>query len=294
MKERKQQIYKRSRVVLFFQKILVILQSLLPKSWYNLFYKFTFRTYKALIRITYFRFCIYYKIRGNKEKLKEAKTVYEVMPYSLVGPAGLSQTYNLVAEVIKDNLRGDLVECGVAQGGCSALMALRAFENRKNGRKIWLFDSFEGLPEPSAGDFLKGIKSAGNFIRSLKKGSCLGTYTEVEKLFFSKFKINKKNVRMIKGWFQNTLPEYKNKIDKISLLRIDADWYEPTKCCLDNLYDNVIDKGFIVIDDYGTCFGAKKALDEFLEKKNLFVELVHDGRGGCYFQKLAEPNSKSY
>ncbi len=293
-KEKQQILYQRSKIVLFLKKTLVILQSLLPKSWYNLFYKFSFRIYRTLIRTSYFRFCLYYKIKGNKEKFKEARTIYKIMPYSLVGSAGLSQTYNLVARVIKDNLKGDLVECGVAQGGCSALMALRAFENNENGRKIWLFDSFEGLPEPGAGDFLKGIKSAGSFIRPLKKGSCLGTYTEVEKLFFSKFKINKKNVRMIKGWFQNTLPEYKNKIDKISLLRIDADWYEPTKCCLDNLYDNVIDKGFIVIDDYGTCFGAKKALDEFLEKKNLFVELVHDGRGGCYFQKPAEPNSKSY
>lgn len=284
MKKRGQQIYRRSRVVLFFKKILVILQSLLPKSWYNLFYKLTFRTYKTLIRIAYFRFCIYYKIRGDKEKFKEAKTIFKVMPYSLVGSAGLSQTYNLVAEIKKNNLKGDLVECGVAQGGCSALMALKAFENRKNDRKIWLFDSFEGLPEPSAKDFKNEDK--GDFIRPLNKGSCLGTIEQVERLF-SKLGIDKKNVIMIKGWFQETLPEYKNKINKISLLRIDADWYESTKCCLENLYDNVINEGFIVIDDYGTCFGAKKALDEFLEKKGLKVKLIHDGRGGCYFKKTS-------
>lgn len=284
MKKREQQIYKRSRAALFFKKILVILQSLLPKSWYNLFYKFTFRTYKTLIRIAYFRFCIYYKIRGDEEKLKEAKTIYKVMPYSLVGSAGLSQTYNLVAEIIKNNLKGDIVECGVAQGGSSALIALKAFENNKNDRKIWLFDSFEGLPEPSAKDFKNGDK--GDFIRPLDKGSCLGTIEQVKRLF-SKLGIDKKNVRMIKGWFQETLPEYKNKINKISLIRIDADWYESTKCCLENLYDNVIDDGFIVIDDYGTCFGAKKALDEFLAKKKLQVRLIHDGRGGCYFKKTS-------
>ncbi len=284
MKEKKQQIYKRSRAVLFFKKVLFILQSVLPKSWYNLFYKFTFRTYKTLIRIAYFRFCIYYKIRGDEEKFKEAKTIFKVMPYSLVGSAGLSQTYNLVAEIKKNNLKGDLVECGVAQGGSSALMALKAFENCKNGRKIWLFDSFEGLPEASGKDFKNGDK--GDFIRPLDKGSCLGTIEQVERLF-SKLGIDKKNVIMIKGWFQETLPEYKNKINKISLLRIDADWYESTKCCLDNLYDNVIDEGFIVIDDYGTCFGAKKALDEFLTKKKLQVRLIHDGRGGCYFKKTS-------
>lgn len=284
MGKKQEQIYKRSQIVLFSKKILVILQSLLPNRWYELFYKFTFRIYKTLIRIVYFRFCIYYKIMGDKKRLKEAKTIFKVMPYSLVGSKGLSQTYKLVAEIIENNLKGDLVECGVAQGGCSALMALKAFENSKNGRKIWLFDSFEGLPESSADDFLNGIRSAGNFIRSLKKGSCLGRYEEVENLFFSKLKINKKNVRIIKGWFQNTLPWYKNKIGKISLLRIDADWYKSTKCCLENLYDKVINEGFVVIDDYGTCFGAKKAVDEFLEKKKLSVKLIHDGRGGCYFK----------
>lgn len=290
-KEKQEVLYQRSKIVLFFKKILIKLQLLLPRRWYNLFYKFSFRIYKTLIRTAYFRFCLYYKIKGNKEKLKETRTVYKVMPYSLVGSAGLSQTYSLVARIIKNNLQGDLVECGVAQGGCSALMALKAFENNREGRKIWLFDSFEGLPEPTAKDFRNGIK--GDFIRPLSKGSCLGTVKQVEDLF-ARLGIDKKNVKIVKGWFQKTLPEYKNKINKISLLRIDADWYKSTKYCLESLYDKVVNKGFIVIDDYGTCVGAKKALDEFLEKKNLFVELVHDGRGGCYFQKPAKPNPKSY
>jgi len=286
MKEKKQQIlYKRSKMVLLFKKILVVLQSLLPKRWYELFFKFTFRIYKTLIRIAYFRFCIYYKIRGDKKGFKKAKTIYRVMPYSLVGISGLSQTYDIAIEVEKNNIGGCFVECGVAQGGSSALMALVAHDYKKN-RKIWLFDSFEGLPEFTEEDYDEKEQSNGKHIRPLEKGSCLGTYQEVEKLLFSKFGLNKKNIFLIKGWFQETLPKYKNEIDKISLLRIDADWYESTKCCLENLYDNVIDNGFVVIDDYGTCLGARKALDEFLGKKKLSVRLIHDGRGGCYFKKL--------
>lgn len=262
----------------FLKKILLVLQSLLPKKWYNIFYKFSFRIYKSLVQAAYLRFLLYYRVKGDKEKFEEARTIFKIMPYSLVGPAGLSQTYNLVAEIIKKNLQGDLVECGVAQGGCSALMALKAFEKNENGRRIWLFDSFEGLPEPTA-------KDSGSFIRPLDRGSCLGTYEEVENLLFSNLKIDRKNVKMVKGWFEETLPKYKNEINEISFLRIDADWYESVKCCLENLYDNVINGGFIVIDDYGTCSGAKKALDEFLERRGLEVNLTHDGRGGCYFKK---------
>ena len=286
MTKKQEQIYKRSLIVVLLKKILITLKFILPKKWYDIFYNFTFAIYKKMLRLPYSRICIYYKIKGDKEKFKKAKTIYKVMPYSLVGSAGLSQTYDLVAEVVKNNIKADLIECGVAQGGCAALMALIAFENKKNNRKIWLFDSFEGLPETGDKDFtIEKTKLAGKFIRPLDKGSCLGTYEQVENLFFSKLKINKKNVVMIKGWLEDTLPKYKNKIGKISVLRIDADWYKSTKCCLENLYDNVVNGGFIIIDDYGTCFGAKRAVDEFLEKKKLSVKLIHDGRGGCYFKK---------
>jgi len=282
----KQQIYKRSLIVLLCKKILIILKFVLPKKWYNAFYKFSFGIYKNLLHVAYSRIYIYYKIKGDRKNYKKTKTIYDVMPYSLVGSAGLSQTYDIITEVVKNNIKGNLVECGVAQGGAAALMGLVAFENNENSRKLWLFDSYEGLPETSEKDFSsENKKSAGKFIRPLSQGSCLGTYEQVENLLFSKLNMKRKNIKMVKGWFKNTLPEYKNKIDKISVLRIDADWYESTKCCLENLYDNVVKNGFIIIDDYGTCFGAKKAVDEFLEKKKILVELIHDGRGGCYFKK---------
>ncbi len=286
MAKKQEKIYKRSFIIILLKKILIILKLILPNKWYDIFYKFSFNIYKKLLQLAYSRICIYYKIKGDKKKYKKAKIIYKVMPYSLVGVSGLSQTYDLITKIIKNNTEGDLVECGVAQGGCAALMALIAFENNKNARKLWLFDSYEGLPETSENDFSsKNKRSAGKFIRPLSQGSCLGTYEQVESLLFSKLNMNRKNIKMVKGWFKNTLPEYKNKIDKISVLRIDADWYESTKCCLENLYDNVVKNGFIIIDDYGTCFGAKKAVDEFLKMKKLSVELIHDRRGGCYFKK---------
>jgi hypothetical protein len=257
---------------------------LLPKSWYEFFLKLAFGSYRGLIRTAYLRFYIYYRIIGDKKKFEKARDIYRVMPYSLVGVSGLSQTYDIAVRAEEDNIDGCFVECGVARGGCSALMAIISRRYNRN-RKIWLFDSFEGLPEFTTEDYDENKQFTGKHIRPLEKGSCLGTYEEVEKLLFSKFSLNKKNISLVKGWVQETLPKYKDEVGKISLLRIDTDWYYPTKCCLENLYDNVVDDGFIVIDDYGTCVGSKKALDEFLEEKKIFVELIHDGRGGCYFKK---------
>ena len=89
---------------------------------------------------------------------------------------------------------------------------------------------------------------------------------------------------MVRGWFQDTLPKYKDKIGEISFLRIDADWYESIKCCLENLYDNVITGGYIFIDDYHLA-GCNKAVEEFLKKKGLEVKFTFDDRGGAYFVK---------
>jgi len=81
------------------------------------------------------------------------------------------------------------------------------------------------------------------------------------------------------------LPENGPLMGSIALLRIDADWYESVKCCLEHLYDRVVPGGLVIIDDYGSCFGAQKAVDEFLARRSLRVTLVHDRRGGCHFRK---------
>ena len=68
----------------------------------------------------------------------------------------------------------------------------------------------------------------------------------------------------VKGWFDQTLPTNRDRIGPIALLRIDCDWYSSVMCCLDNLYDQVADRGFVVLDDYYTWDGCAIAVHEFL------------------------------
>lgn len=209
----------------------------------------------------------------NFKKLALFKKVY---PYTMVGYLGLSNVYELAKLIEKDKTKGAFIECGVWKGGCSAVMAFIA-DQAKSERKIWLFDSFEGLPEPTDKDGLLAKEFA---------GKCLACLEDVKKIFFSVLKINQKNIIIKKGWFQNVLPEAKNQIGPIAILRLDADWYEPTKYCLDNLYDNVIDKGYIIIDDYGYWQGAKQALDEFFKERKINPKLIKIDYTAVYFKKL--------
>lgn len=278
--------YKRSPAVLVLKKAMSSLEAILPGSVYKPFYAFAFGVYRTALRGAYSRRILASWLRGDRAGYRKARTVRRVMPYSLVGASGLEATYAAALDAIENGAAGCFVECGVAQGGCSALMAMVAGEHG-NGRKMWLFDSFEGLPSPTENDFDAPGERTGMHVRPLVRGSCLGTQQEVEGLLFSKFMLDRNKVVLVKGWFQETLPQYRNKVGPVALLRLDGDWYESTKCCLENLYDQVVSRGWIIIDDYETCYGSKRAVDEFLAAKGLKVEMRSDGRGGVLFEKPA-------
>ena len=269
----------------------LILFKLLKKILSKKQYRFLSNSNKMIIKkidLSYFFFFyVLFTLVRNIEKTERMRILYLTRSYSMVGRSGLFATYDIAHKVEKNKINGCFIECGVARGGCSAIMAMVA-SKYKNNRKVWLFDSFEGLPKPSSEnefDSNKDTTEGDKHSSYVQEGYCLGTYEEVDKLMFSKLKLDRENIFMVKGWFQETLPKYKDKIGKISFLRIDADWYKSTKYCLEKLYDNVVIGGYIYIDDYESCIGSKKATDEFLEKK-LKAKLNFDNRGGVYFEKI--------
>jgi hypothetical protein len=199
------------------------------------------------------------------------------------GRKALENTFDIVRKIEHERVPGALVECGIAEGGTAAMLALA---NKKLGitnREKWFFDSFEGLPEPTEEDYING--KAGVFIRPLPKGSCLGTIEQVSELMFLTLNLAEAEVNLIKGWFQETIPSYKEKIGDIAILRLDGDWYDSTKIPLENFYEKVSSGGIVIIDDYSTCFGSKKATDEFRMKQNITSPLIPDDRGGVWFEK---------
>jgi O-methyltransferase len=276
----------RNPIIQALKPVLVSSRAVLPDAIYDPLYDILFAAYKSTLRMFYFRNVIARWLSRDPAGLFRAKAVHSMMPYSLVGASGLEATFDAASDLVDNKLSGAFVECGVARGGCAALMAAVASREWPL-RQMWLFDSFDGLPSPTREDYSDNSDSTGRHIRPLVRGSCRGTKDEVEALLFSRFGFARQSIHLIQGWFQDTLPIHSKRIGPIALLRIDGDWYESTMCCLENLYDNVVKGGCIIIDDYGVCFGCKRAVHEFFTKRQIRPQLIPDNRGGVRFSKGA-------
>lgn len=218
--------------------------------------------------------------------LNKIRLFSKIKRHTLVTIPRLNHLYNITEFVNRVGIKGNFVECGVWKGGCSAIMAFLSYKNL-DGRTTWLFDSFEGLPEPRPEDGLIAKKDAKGKIsgKLVPIGKDVANINDVNEIMFSILKLNPNNIRIISGWFQNTIPKIKAEIDQIAILRLDADWYESTKFCLDNLYDLVAPGGFVVIDDYGKWKGCRKAMDEFIRAKKINRKLIKIDSSCMYFQK---------
>jgi O-methyltransferase len=207
---------------------------------------------------------------------RKLKLVRAVQPYTYMYYPRLSMLYDLATELKRTGVGGQFVECGVANGGSAGLVG---YVFRHDARRhVWLFDSWQGLPEPGAID----VDPSGQLGR---KGSSLGLEQRARELLLEKLRIPAGTLHFVKGWFEDTIHVHKNAIGPIALLHLDCDWYESVKLCLEQLYEHVTPGGFVVIDDYGYWQGCKKAVDEFIENNHLRVELVRIDDLGVYFRK---------
>jgi hypothetical protein len=164
-----------------------------------------------------------------------------------------------------NNIEGDIVECGVWKGGSSMMAALSL---KLKNRKLFLYDTFEGMNEPSENDKnMIGEDAAETWDN---RDKCDADIFEVKKnMAFTNYPED--NIRYIKGMVEETIPA--NLPEKISILRLDTDWYESTLHELEHLYPLLTEGGVLIIDDYGHWQGAKKAVDEYISKNKLRILL---------------------
>jgi O-methyltransferase len=263
--------------------VLIRAEQTLPRSMYNGIYGASFSLYRTGLEASYHRQQRRLKRSGDLEGVRRGEAVIKAMPYSLVGPSGLQATYEAVRDAIRRGVPGAIVECGIAGGGSSAVMAL-ALRDAGERRHLWLFDSYEGLPDPTVDDIDPASGGTGAHIRPLPRGSCLGTFEEVEHLMVDVIGVPRDQFTMVKGWFQDSVGPNAETVGEIAVLRLDGDWYESTRTCLDGLYSRLAPGGLLIVDDYHSCFGSYRALNEFLsEQGDSDPAFVNDGSGGVLY-----------
>lgn len=177
---------------------------------------------------------------------------------------GRKQYFETVVKLTKD-IPGSIVECGFGEGH-TANMLLNILEEQEvsKDKQIWLFDSFEGFPEPSTQDQPK------------KTGTSKGQWNKPDAFEYAQ-KLKKQsnfNVNIVKGFLEDVLHE-KFTDDTISLLHLDVDLYNSYKVCLNELYNKVSVGGIIMFDEYKSRIQLKKypgaalAIDEFFNEQGI-------------------------
>lgn len=189
----------------------------------------------------------------------------------------LKMTERFTREV--ESIEGDLVECGVAAGSQIAMMA------KVSRKKIWGFDSFKGIPYAGANDDQQpGLSEVDKSKFGKLESTGISSHSKESVIEnFVNWKIDYTNIELVEGWFQDTIPN--NTIEKISLLRLDGDLYESTIIPLRHLWPKLVKGGILIMDDYVTLSGARKAFTDYFKGKKRPQEITTEDKGVKYFVK---------
>ena len=197
---------------------------------------------------------------------------------TMVGWKRLTHLERSAAEVVRSAIRGDLVEAGVWRGGASILMraVLKALGDR--ARRVWLFDSFDGLPRPDSKVYpADQADTLANF------NAYLGVSLERVQANFERYGLLDEQVRFVKGWFKDTIPNA--PVEEIALLRADGDMYESTMQILEGLYPKVVPGGFVIIDDYGALENCRQAVHDFRSRHGISEEIQRIDWTGAFWRR---------
>ncbi|QKG80636.1 TylF/MycF/NovP-related O-methyltransferase [Tenuifilum thalassicum] len=223
------------------------------------------------------------KVSNVRDKDERFKRIYErCKKFTMTPEDRMYALYKAVEYIIKANIPGDFVECGVWRGGSAMLITYTLLDLNVVDRKIYLYDTFQGMPRPTENDYRvsdKNIRAFDKWKKNQKENYnslCYASLSVVKKnMALTKYPSN--NIVFVKGKVEETIPN--TMPSKIAILRLDTDWYESTKHELIHLFPLLAKNGVLIVDDYGHWAGSKKAVDEYFSNKPiLFNRIDYSGR----------------
>jgi hypothetical protein len=205
--------------------------------------------------------------------------------HTMIGEVRLRNLRDLCEQVIAEGIPGDFIETGVWRGGACILMRAVLKAHGVADRRVFVADSFEGLPPPDASQY---PADAGDTHFQMEE---LAVSVEKVQGHFAKYGLLDEQLVFLKGWFKDTLPTA--PIRQLAVLRLDGDMYESTMDGLRNLYDKVSPGGFVIVDDYGCVAGCKKAIHDFRQERGITDPIIDIDGWGVYWRKPKQATTGS-
>lgn len=196
--------------------------------------------------------------------------------HTMIGLKRLNNIQDCVEDVLVNNVPGDLIEAGVWRGGASIFMRAILKAHDVKNRRVWLADSFAGLPKPNTKKYPQDFGLYFNLFPQL------AVSLEKVKINFSRYGLLDEQVSFLKGWFCDTLPNA--PMEQLAVIRADGDLYESTTDILTNLYPKLSIGGYVIIDDYGIK-ACRQAVNDYREAQGIHDEIIPIDWTGIYWKR---------
>lgn len=183
---------------------------------------------------------------------------------SMVPWSALEHLQRSIEDTVKNNIEGDYLETGAWRGG-SCIIAKSVYDWLGSKKKVYVADSFEGLPLPDAEKYPDDKNDTHHMDDNMKVS------LETVQANFQKFGLLDERVVFLKGWFKDTMPTA--PIDKLSILRLDGDMYESTIDVLKYTYHKLSIGGYCIVDDYQHP-ACQAAIYDFRQKNGIIEPIV--------------------
>lgn len=216
--------------------------------------------------------------RPFDERKRELGQDWPADALTMIGMKRLTSLQHCVETVLTEDIPGDLIECGVWRGGASILMRAVLSVYGDETRRVWVADSFAGVPPPDPANY-----KADEGIKLHRAANILAIPEKEVRANFERYGLLDDQVRFLPGWFKDTL--HGAPVESISVLRLDGDLYESTIQALDALYPKLSPGGFCIVDDYHAIDACRKACTDYRTEHGVTGEIVEIDGTGVYWRK---------
>jgi O-methyltransferase len=218
------------------------------------------------------------------QKPRAAGADWPALADTMIGRKRLDNLQFCVEDVLANGVPGDLIETGVWRGGATIFMRAILKAYGVTDRCVWVADSFAGLPPP---DPQKYPADAGDLHHTFP---ALAVSLEQVQANFRRYGLLDEQVRFLKGWFRDTLPQA--PVERLAVVRLDGDMYESTLDGLTHLYPKLSVGGYLIVDDYGVVPGSRQAIHDYREAHGIREEIRPIDESGVYWQRRVEANAR--
>jgi hypothetical protein len=201
---------------------------------------------------------------------EEIEIIAAVRPWTMTSLERIYALIQAVRYVSSNRIPGSVVECGVWKGGSMATVARTLLKLHDSERELYLFDTFEGMSEPTPKDVDLSGKNASDLMTQ-NLGRCAEAPLESVEKVLHDTGYPQDRMHFVRGRVEDTVPA--SAPNSISLLRLDTDWYQSTKHELIHLYPRLSRGGVLIIDDYGHWKGARQACNEYFSENGIHMLL---------------------